>query len=33
MNLDSLKAYMPLPDHPNTLRDVERAQGPAPARA
>jgi alkylation response protein AidB-like acyl-CoA dehydrogenase len=33
MNLDFLKAYMPLPDHPNTLRDRERAAGPAPARA
>ena len=25
MNLDHLKAYMPLPDHPNTVRDRERA--------
>jgi alkylation response protein AidB-like acyl-CoA dehydrogenase len=25
MRLDGLKAYMPLPDHPNTARDLERA--------
>jgi butyryl-CoA dehydrogenase len=30
MNLDHLKAYMPLPDHPNTQRDVERAAKAAP---
>jgi len=29
MHLDSLKAYMPLPDHPNTARDLERAAVPA----
>jgi butyryl-CoA dehydrogenase len=34
MGLDALKGYMPLPDHPNTLRDRERAAAaPAPARA
>jgi butyryl-CoA dehydrogenase len=33
MNLDGLKAYMPLPDHPNTQRDRERASTSAPARA
>ena len=33
MSLDHLKAYIPLPDHPNTLRDRERAEAPAaPAR-
>jgi hypothetical protein len=25
MALDGLKAYLPLPDHPNTARDRERA--------
>ncbi len=33
MNLDHLKAYMPLPDHPNTLRDRERAAKAAAAKA
>jgi hypothetical protein len=33
MHLDHLKAYVPLPDHPNTQRDAERARGRAPARA
>jgi butyryl-CoA dehydrogenase len=33
MSLDGLKAYMPLPDHPNTQRDRERSSVSAPARA
>jgi alkylation response protein AidB-like acyl-CoA dehydrogenase len=28
--LDHLRAYVPLPDHPNTVRDRERAQAAAP---
>ena len=33
-SLDHLKAYIPLPDHPNTLADRARADAPAaPARA
>jgi butyryl-CoA dehydrogenase len=33
-SLDGLLAYVPLPDHPNTLRDRARADAaPAPARA
>jgi butyryl-CoA dehydrogenase len=31
MGLDHLKGFIPLPDHPNTLRDKERAEAP-PAR-
>ena len=34
MGLDALKGYLPLPDHPNTVRHRERAAAaPAPARA
>lgn len=32
MSLDHLKGYLPLPDHPNTARDRERAASAAPAR-
>ena len=31
-SLDHLRAYMPLPDHPNTQRDRARAETAAPAR-
>ena len=31
--LDHLKAYIPLPDHPNTLADRARTDTPAPTRA
>jgi hypothetical protein len=30
MSLDRLKAYIPLPDHPNTLSDRERDAAVAP---
>jgi alkylation response protein AidB-like acyl-CoA dehydrogenase len=33
LSLDHLKGYMPLPDHPNTERDRERAAAAAPVRA
>ena len=33
MSLDHLKAYMPLPDHPNTQHDRERAQKASAPRA
>ncbi len=33
MTLDHLKAYLPLPDHPNTIRDRAQAPDPTPARA
>jgi hypothetical protein len=33
MHLDALRGYLPLPDHPNTVRDRERASESAPARA
>ena len=33
MGLDHLKAYIPLPDHPNTLRDRERAAASPPPAA
>ena len=30
-SLDHLKAYIPLPDHPNTIADRAKAPAPAPA--